>query len=157
MLTYIKMNNYICKHKMLFAAIYVLAPMLLAWVGYMYSEVDRSRAYRERMSLYNPSTNTVLYHLPRVSLSMSMSGTARSGTMKLDLGLEVSKGEVQRVIDFEPRIVEKIIMYMHKQNLAELQQPWGEREFRERLTREISTGADPVKVASIVVNRMVFQ
>jgi flagellar basal body-associated protein FliL len=148
-------------HKLLFILAYVGVPVLLAWVGHLLAGTGLSFIHGPEIvkaSVYNnrPTSNLVFYDLPRVSLSMA-SGGGGGGTMKLDLSLEVPKGQVGRIADFEPRIVEKIMFFMRRQSYEEFTKPGGARTLRTDLEHEIRDGAFPINIASISVRRMVFE
>lgn len=148
-------------HKVLFILAYVGMPVLLAWIGHLLADTGVNFIHGKetaKTSVYKNSaaSNLVYYDLPRVSLSME-SGSTSSGTMKLDLSLEVPKGQVGRIADFEPRIVEKIMFFMQKQSYEQFNKPGGAKELRTSLEHEIRNGAFPIQIASINVRRMVFE
>ena len=150
-------------HKILFIFLYVGMPVILAWIGYLYSNIPfvpkaQTPDAMEETSVYKHDAHSVFafYDLPRVSLSMA-SSTGAGGVMKVDLSLEIPRADLQRVTDFEPRIIEKIMLYMRTQNYEELQRPNGARELRKGLEHEIRTGAFPIRVASVNVREMVFE
>jgi flagellar basal body-associated protein FliL len=147
------------KHKILFIAAYVAMPALLAWVGYEFSGYDfAKKSVVHNSGIYKDAggSSMTYYDLPRVSLSMG-TNTGGNGTMKLDLSLEVQKIDLQRVVDFEPRIIEKILIFMRKQNYEKFQQPNGARELRKSLEQEIRKGAFPIRIAAVDVREMVFE
>jgi flagellar basal body-associated protein FliL len=149
------MNAYFNKHKLLFALAYVGIPALLAWIGYIV--MDSIRTDGPDPDTISMSSSTALYELPRVALTMSAGVGERSGTMKLDIGIEVNRNEYKHVADYEPRIMERIFMYMHGQDYDQLREPDSARWIRTGLEEEIGRGAIPIHVASVVVQRMVFE
>jgi flagellar basal body-associated protein FliL len=149
------MNIWLHKHKVLFAVFYVGMPVLLAWIGWLV--IDYKAAHRDDIEAVSMSSTTALYALPRVALTMDAGVGQVSGMMKLDIGIEVKREDLKRVIDYEPRILERILMYMRKQDYAKLQEPDSVRWIRRGLEEQICSGAVPISVASVVVNRMVFE
>lgn len=140
-------------------------PLILGWIGVLLSgELNFVNSSKKDIKasmtapVYDTATgfNLVNYDLPRVSLSMS-SSTGGNGTMKLDVSLEVPKGQVGRVADFEPRIIEKILLFMRQQSFEQFQQPNGARELRKSLEHEIRNGAFPIQIARVDVREMVFE
>ena len=150
------MNAYLNKHKLLFALAYIGMPVLLAWIGYVVMDSVYGEGPDTTGSI-SMSANTALYELPRVALTMSTGVGERSGTMKLDIGIEVKRNELKRVTDYEPRIVERIFLYMRGQDYNKLREPDSARWVPAGLEEEIDHGAIPIHIASVVVNRMVFE
>jgi len=153
------MNAFMNRHKLLFAILYVAMPLLLAYIGYLVHNLDVARrgtaALMERVTALTGSTS--LYELPRVSMSMSSGVIGQAGTIKLDIGIEVKKSELDRIPDYEPRIVDHILAFMEKQDFNKLKQPSSAHWVRKGLEDAITGGALPINVAGIVINRMVFE
>jgi flagellar basal body-associated protein FliL len=139
--------------------LYLGMPLMLAYIGYLVHDYDiaKRRATELMDRVTNLTGTSVLYELPRVSMSMSSGVLGKSGMMKLDIGIEVRKDEVTRVQDYEPRIVDRILGFMHKQDFEKLKEPSSAHWVRKGLEDAIANGAIPIHIASVVVNRMVFE
>jgi flagellar basal body-associated protein FliL len=147
------------RHKILFVVAYVLMPVLLAWIGYLafnYDSTNTDKVVETSAYTSSPSGIMAFYDLPQVSLSLS-SGAGLTGTFKLDISLEVMRKDLGRVVDYEPRIIDRIVSYMHRQSVEDLHQPDSAKQLRVGLEQEINRGAIPIHIASVYVRTMVFE
>jgi flagellar basal body-associated protein FliL len=142
------------KRKALLIIGYFALPMMLAWVGHLVFNMQ-SDNFAE---LHGFGHSTIFYNLPVVSVGMDAGDSdRRTGTMKLSLSIEVRRQDVSRLPDFLPRIMERIVFYVHRQNFSDLREPGGEKLLREGLESEINHGALPIHVASVAIERLVFE
>jgi flagellar basal body-associated protein FliL len=139
---------------------YVLAPALLAWIGYVVFNPHGGKHLNQigaQLEEFTGSTAQAYYDLPQLSLTVNSGGGDSTGVMKVDLSLEVSRRDLPRVPDFEPRIIARIVSYLHTKSYADMQDRFGMKELREGLVDEISRGAIPIKVSNVMVREMVFE
>jgi flagellar basal body-associated protein FliL len=148
------------KHYTLAVIIYLAVPALLAWVGYNvshFSHLQRLNQLRYQLEDLNTSANKKsLYDLQPLSITMSTGGQS-SGVVKISLSLEMNQKDLLRLPDFEPRIVERIALYLHKKSYEDMRRPGAMKDLREGLIDEIDRGAHPINVTNVIVRELVFE
>jgi flagellar basal body-associated protein FliL len=140
------------RKKLILAALYITLPLIIGWIGYSVYAYNLPH----HGHLFANGKETAYYDLPRISLG-NIPGMGHSHTMKIALSLEVPADQYQRIEDFEPRIIEKILLFMHDQKPEDLERADGQQRLRESLKDTISHGAVPIKVVSVAIREMVVE
>ncbi len=147
------------RHYVFLAIIYVAIPLFLAWLGYgayNFSHVQTFFRYGMAAQHHVIVGSKTLYDLPSMAVSMNTGGQG-SGTVKVDLSIEVNPKDLERLQDFEPHIMERIALYMNKKNFNDMRGTSNMRVLREGLVEEIDHGALPITVTDVVIRKMVLE
>jgi len=146
-------------HYFVLALIYIGAPFVLAWIGYHvshYGHLPRFSNFKYQLEEFKAgSTVKSLYELP--SLQLTMNAGTSTGTVKVSLTLEVNQKDLTRLPDYEPRIMERITLYLRNKSFDDIRDSKRMQALREGLVAEIDRGAVPIKVSDVIIKQMVFE
>ncbi len=141
------------QQRIIITALYVMVPVFICWLGYRVYSYDLPRNF---FAGFHNGVPTVFYNLPQMSVG-GVSANGHTSVLKIRLSIEVPIKDYRRVEDFEPRMVEKILLFMRQKNPDELRQADGEERLRESLLQEIGNGAFPIPVMGISISEMVVE
>jgi flagellar basal body-associated protein FliL len=138
-----------------FAVAYIFSFTALAAIGYCVGDYS-FRTQAHKMSVPNSviAADTAYYDLPHVSLTIN-SVAGDSDLLRLDMSLEVQKSDLARLDGIQPRISDRLVEYLRKQDIETLRQASKEHQFKDELLEETNKASYPVQVMDIVFRRFV--
>lgn len=119
-----------------FLIIYLVALSSLAAVGYYVVDYQIASEQHKAREKQHFASDMTTYDLP--SINMIISSSDKSGHMRMDLSLEVTKDDVERLKDYQPRIVDRLVSYMRQQDIEEIRPPTAMNSLRKHLMQEIT-------------------
>lgn len=148
----------------LFIAGYVLVLSLLATIAYFVglNQANHSFTFSEeqqaeqRLDALGSQSGMKFYNMPRIDMNMMSASGAKSGTLKLALSLEVAPENAERISGYEPRIVDRVMTYMRKMSVQEIQS-MTLYQLHADLLREINMVTGPIRVNGIAVRELVIE
>jgi flagellar basal body-associated protein FliL len=136
-------------------AAYILGLSGLAAVGYIYADykVEATR----HVSVVNKKfeTDVAYVDLPQMNLSIQ-SGDGASGRVRINISIEVDKKYAAKVEDYAPRITDRIVTYMQKQDFDEINEPHASKWLKPRLVQITNTAMENVPIIDIIFRQFLI-
>lgn len=152
---------------MYLASIYVMAPVLLVWIGhaiysnhhapavlvstYQFDEFSGSAGRANTFTEAKP-----VYNMPPLTLSIN-AGAQSGGIIKIKLGLEVNQEDLSRLPHYAPRIAERITFFFRQKSYDDMRDPDSMKDLMKNLTVEINKGSDPIKISNVFIRQFVLE
>ena len=134
-------------------AIYVLTVMVLVSLtvcGYYYSSYEKIK--KSTLNTSGFSTDMAYYDLPRVNLTMGHNGAAAH--IRVDISIEVSKKDMIIVQGYQPRIVDKLNIYLSNLDPAVMRRVSAAVQLRHDMLDEVNRIGMPVPVHDLLLRQM---
>jgi flagellar basal body-associated protein FliL len=151
----------------LLAGAYFLIPALI--VGIICAIYSQRATPRNEQVVYqlaefggNTGMNTgsatadMIYEMPPLSLTIN-SGTSYHGIMKIRLNIAVDRNDVPTIKSNQPRINERIVLFLHQKSYDDMQDPRKMKALLADLTKEIDQAVAPVTIDGIFVKQFVLE
>jgi len=135
---------------------YTLVFGLLAYFGYVeLRRVQDAKDEKQREVVYNPLGKS-FYRLPRMDLTLA-SFRGDMHHVRLGINLEIDQKNVIRFEDFQPRVSERIIEFLGRQDVDKIGRPAAARELRHDLLHVANEASKPVPVSDIIFREFVVR
>jgi flagellar basal body-associated protein FliL len=139
-----------------FLVAYLVALISLAVVGYYVADFEIKNVHEKSEEKFF-STDLAFYDLPRINLILSAYGPNKSGKVRMDISLEVAEKDMQRLKDYQPRIMDTLVNYMRQFDVDEVSPPKVMALLHENLLNEVNLASKPVPIRNIVFREFVVQ
>ncbi len=142
-----------------FIVIYVMTLIALAFVGVFVGGHLMQRKPTQHVVAKQPPPpppSLVFYDMPRMEISM-IDGGGRPHMVYIALNLEVSPRDFSGMKSIAPRIVDRIVGWLRKQDVAQIRQTKATRQLREDLLGEVNLAAAPVQIADVAIREFVVE
>ena len=73
----------------------------------------------------------------------------------MTVSIEVGKGDLPRVVDFQPRILESIITCLHGRCFEDIKEKGALKQLHEDLMSQINAATLPFKIVGVAISRLV--
>jgi flagellar basal body-associated protein FliL len=144
-----------------FIAAYTLVLGFLASLGYveigkLHEEQEKKARESVHEEVVATASNKALYRLPRMELTLP---SFESGPhhARIDISLEMDKGNIERFNDFQPRVSDRIIDFLRQQNVDEIRRPSFTPVLRSDLLKQINMASSPIPVTDIIFREFVIR
>ena len=141
----------------LFLTAYVAVIIVFTFAGY-YFYADYEMSIRKHQSVQikpPPNVDIVYIDLPRISVTLSSSGANLSGSVRMDLMLEVDGQYASKIQGYRARITDGLIRYTQTLDYAELARPKATARLKPDLLREVNEVSAPVPIRDLVFREFV--
>ena len=139
-----------------FLITYVIALVGLAAVGYYVAhyEIHNDRQHQEKYF----ATDLAYYDLPRISLTLASIGSSTaSGKVRMDISLEVNEKDLDKLQDFQPRIMDTIINHMRQYDADDVKPSNVSSQLHENLLNVVNQASKPILIHNIVFRQFLVQ
>ena len=145
------------KKNIIYATIYVAFLLGLAVAGYLIGDhYGFSRAKMNAHNGTNFASDVSFYDLPRMNLTLSSLDGGKSGKVRIDMSLEISKKDLERMHDYQPRMCDRLVTFIRQQDIETLRNPRNQKVFHEELLQEANKVTSPIPIIDVVLRQMVF-
>lgn len=140
-----------------FVVAYVMVLIGLAVTGYILSDytIRNEAAHKAAITNKNFATDIGFLDLPRINTSLPSGAAGRSGHLRMDITLKVEQKNLPRIEDFEPKITDRIVSYVQRLDMEDMQEKDSLPQLRKELLRQVNSASYPVPVIDIVFQEVV--
>jgi flagellar basal body-associated protein FliL len=135
---------------------YVFALSALAFFGYYVEDYSLRADHHKIEQLPLFSSDLTYFDLPRMSLTLTSSSKNGPTRVRCDISLEVAEKDRQRLLDYQPRISDRLVDYMRRLDGEEILRPNVTGWLRRDLLDQVNTVSDPIAVRDIIFRQFVI-
>lgn len=138
-----------------FLFFYFAAVGISAWAGYyFYGDYALQKAHKQMKESGRYQSDLSYVDLPRISVTLSSDGQ-QSGTVRMDITLEVENKYAQQVEGLRPRITDRLIHYSKTLSYDELSQPNSIIWLKPDMLQEVRQATSPATVKDIIFREFI--
>ena len=138
----------------IFLIAYFSAVGIIAWAGYYFYADYTLHAEHVRLKQNERHQSDLTYvDLPRISVSLSSEGG--SGTVRMDITLEVEGKYATQVEGFRPRIMDRLIHYTKTLSYDDLARPKSIIWLKPDMLQEVRSASSPAPVKDIIFREFI--
>lgn len=138
-----------------FLVAYVVCLMGLAVAGYMVGDYTIRAELHKTLRQEYFTTDLALYDLPRININMTSNSKTNSNRLRVDVSLEVAKQDLAKLSRVQPRITDRLVTFMRKQDIEEVRPPTAMVWLHRVLLEEVNDASRPVPIRDIVFRQFI--
>ena len=134
----------------IFLTAYIVAFVVSGWAGYyFYSDYTLRATHQKVQQAQRFQTDLAYVDLPRISI-LRPSSNSHTGTVRMDITLEVDNRYAAELEGFRPRIADELTRYAQTLNYDDLADAKSTTWLKPDLLQEIKKAGSPAPIRDII-------
>jgi flagellar basal body-associated protein FliL len=136
---------------------YVIVLVVLAAIGYLAEDYHMRFLQQKTLIAEDAPTALVFLDLPKMDVTLSSPAGAPE-RVKVALSLQVMRKNLLQLEGYQPRITDRIIVFLRQQDVEKIRQPAASSWLRKSLLSEANDAANnQVPITDVVFRQFVVQ